>query len=83
MGCGAPPLPPSWRNVQPCPAIRPPACLILRDCLAVAVVAMFMFPLFWWGLTSIKPAHAIFENFSVNWFDFTPTFSILSGDAAG
>lgn len=33
-----------------------------------------MFPIFWWGLNSIKPAHAIFENFSVNWFDFTPTF---------
>ena len=52
-----------------------PFALILRDGLAVAVVAMFMFPLFWWGLTSIKPAHAVFENYSVNWFDFTPTFS--------
>ena len=33
-----------------------------------------MFPLFWWGLNSVKPASAIFENFSVTWFDFTPTF---------
>lgn len=45
----------------------------LRDLAAVATVALFMFPLFWWGLNSIKPASAIFENFSVNWFDFTPT----------
>ncbi len=47
---------------------------LLRDATALLVVGCFMFPLFWWGLNSIKPAHAIFENFSVNWFDFTPTF---------
>lgn len=45
----------------------------LRDIAAIATVALFMFPLFWWGLNSIKPASAIFENFSVTWFDFTPT----------
>lgn len=33
-----------------------------------------MFPLFWWGLNSIKPASAIFDTLRVNWFDFTPTF---------
>jgi multiple sugar transport system permease protein len=48
---------------------------VIRDGAAVAVVAAFMFPLFWWGLNSVKPAHAIFENNSVNWFDFTPTFA--------
>jgi len=45
----------------------------LRDLAAIATVALFLFPLFWWGLNSIKPAHAVFENFSVTWFDFTPT----------
>lgn len=34
-----------------------------------------MFPLFWWGLNSIKPASAIFVIDSVTWFDFTPTFA--------
>ncbi len=48
---------------------------LLRDIAAVSVVALFMFPLFWWGLTSVKPAHAIFEIFTVNWFDFTPTLA--------
>lgn len=47
---------------------------LLRDAAALLVVGCFMFPLFWWGLNSIKPAHAIFENYSINWFDFTPTF---------
>jgi multiple sugar transport system permease protein len=42
-----------------------------------------MFPLFWWGLNSIKPAHAIFENFSVNWFDFTPTLDNYRVTLAG
>ena len=51
----------------------PTALRLLRDAAALFVVGCFMFPLFWWGLNSIKPAHAIFENFSVNWFDFTPT----------
>lgn len=46
---------------------------ILRDAAALLTVGCFLFPLFWWGLNSIKPAHAIFQNFSVTWFDFTPT----------
>ena len=57
---------------------------LLRDATAILIVGCFMFPLFWWGLNSIKPAHAIFENFDVNWFDFTPTLDnyrvTLSGE---
>lgn len=57
---------------------------LLRDATAILVVGCFMFPLFWWGLNSIKPAHAIFENYNVNWFDFTPTLDnyrvTLSGE---
>lgn len=57
---------------------------LLRDAAAILVVGCFMFPLFWWGLNSIKPAHAIFENYNVNWFDFTPTLDnyrvTLSGE---
>ncbi len=48
---------------------------LLRDAAALVTVGCFMFPLFWWGLNSIKPASAIFENYSVNWFDFTPTLA--------
>ncbi len=47
---------------------------LLRDVAALCVVGCFMFPLFWWGLNSVKPAHAIFETRAVNWFDFTPSF---------
>ncbi|MFN0194332.1 MAG: carbohydrate ABC transporter permease [Aestuariivirga sp.] len=46
---------------------------IMRDVLAVFVVGIFMFPLFWWGLTSIKPDYAIFDKDGINWFDFEPT----------
>ena len=45
----------------------------LRDIAAVLVVAMFMFPLFWWALTSIKPMYAIFNKDKVVVFDFVPT----------
>jgi multiple sugar transport system permease protein len=60
-----------------------PALRHLRDIAAVLTVGCFMFPLFWWGLNSIKPAHAIFENFSVNWFDFTPTLDNYRVTLAG
>jgi multiple sugar transport system permease protein len=49
------------------------ATRILRDVTAVLVVAVFMFPLFWWGLTSIKPQSAIFNKDKVVFFDFEPT----------
>ena len=45
----------------------------LRDATAIIVVALFMFPLFWWGLTSIKPTSAIFNKDEVVFFDFQPT----------
>jgi multiple sugar transport system permease protein len=47
---------------------------ILRDITAVFVTALFMFPIFWWALTSIKPISAVFDKDRVNFFDFTPTF---------
>jgi multiple sugar transport system permease protein len=47
---------------------------LLRDAAALLTVGCFMFPLFWWGLNSIKPADAIFEHQGVVWFGFTPTF---------
>ena len=45
----------------------------LRDVAAVLTVALFMFPLFWWALTSIKPMWAIFNKDEVVVFDFVPT----------
>ena len=47
----------------------------LRDIAAIATVGCFMFPLFWWGLNSIKPADAIFEHRGIVWFGFTPSFA--------
>ena len=46
---------------------------IVRDVTAYLVTALFMFPLFWWALTSIKPNSAIFDKDRINWFDFKPT----------
>jgi multiple sugar transport system permease protein len=46
---------------------------ILRDVVAVSVTGIFMFPIFWWALTSIKPISAVFDKDRVVWFDFTPT----------
>jgi multiple sugar transport system permease protein len=46
---------------------------ILRDVVAVAVVGLFMFPLFWWALTSFKPTSDIFNKDEVVFFDFKPT----------
>jgi multiple sugar transport system permease protein len=42
----------------------------LRDATAIIVVALFMFPLLWWGLTSIKPSWAIFDKDEVVFFNF-------------
>ncbi len=46
---------------------------IARDALAAFVTAVFMFPVFWWALTSIKPISAVFDKDRVVWFDFVPT----------
>lgn len=46
---------------------------LLRDALAVIVTGIFMFPMFWWALTSIKPMDAIFDKDRIIWFDFAPT----------
>ncbi|MEO1292691.1 MAG: carbohydrate ABC transporter permease, partial [Pseudomonadota bacterium] len=47
--------------------------VVIRYALAISVTAIFMFPIFWWGLTSIKPASAIFNKDQVVVFDFEPT----------
>ena len=46
---------------------------LIRDAVAVLVTGIFMFPIFWWALTSIKPISAVFDKDRVVWFDFTPT----------
>ena len=46
---------------------------ILRDILAVIVVGIFMFPLYWWALASVKPMSALFNKDGNVFFDFEPT----------
>ena len=46
---------------------------VLRDIAAVSVTGIFMFPIFWWALTSIKPMSAMFDKDRVVFFDFVPT----------
>lgn len=46
---------------------------LFRDLTATITVGLFMFPLFWWALTSIKPMGAVFNKDRIVWFDFVPT----------
>lgn len=45
----------------------------LRDVAAILVVAVFMFPIAWWALASIKPYSAIFDPAGPVYTSFTPT----------
>ncbi|MCA3575522.1 MAG: carbohydrate ABC transporter permease [Aestuariivirga sp.] len=60
-----------------------PLLRLLRDAVAVLTVGCFMFPIFWWGLNSIKPVDAVFEHRGVVWFDFTPTFANYKATVLG
>jgi multiple sugar transport system permease protein len=48
--------------------------IFARYVLAIAIVAMFVFPIAWFALTSIKPISAIFDKDGVVVFDFVPTY---------
>lgn len=48
--------------------------VIARYATAIFVVTIFVFPIFWFALTSIKPVSAVFDKDGVIWFDFVPTF---------
>lgn len=45
-----------------------------RYALAIVIVALFVFPIAWFALTSIKPISAIFDKDGVVVFDFVPTY---------
>jgi multiple sugar transport system permease protein len=49
------------------------AARTLRDITAILVVGIFIFPLFWWALSSIKPYSAIFDKDGPVYFNFQPT----------
>lgn len=46
----------------------------LRYFVSILLVGVFVFPIFWFGLTSVKPISAIFNKDKVVVFDFEPTF---------
>lgn len=48
--------------------------IFARYTLAIAIVALFVFPIAWFGLTSIKPISAIFNKDGIVVFDFVPTY---------
>lgn len=50
----------------------------LRYGAAMVIVTVFFFPVFWFGLTAIKPRSAIFNKDNVVWFDFAPTLENFS-----
>lgn len=47
---------------------------IIRDAAAAGIVGLFLFPIFWWGLNSIKPVSALFDKDRIVFFDFEPSF---------
>lgn len=47
--------------------------VVLRYAVALFITLVFLFPIFWWGLTSVKPKSAIFNKDEVVVFDFKPT----------
>ena len=56
---------------------------MLRDIAAVAVTCIFLFPMLWWGLTSLKPVWAIFNKDETVIFGFVPSlvnYLIAIGD---
>ena len=46
----------------------------LRYLVSIFIVCVFIFPIAWFGLTSIKPISAVFNKDRVVVFDFKPTF---------
>jgi len=58
---------------------------ILRYSLSFLVVGVFVFPIAWFALTSVKPTSAVFNKDRVVVFDFNPTFdnyhvTVLGGE---
>ncbi len=60
---------------------------VLRYVLSITIVCIFIFPIAWFALTSIKPVSAVFNKDEVVVFDFKPTFenyqvTVLGGKKA-
>ncbi len=47
--------------------------LTLRYLVSSIIVGIFVFPIAWWGLTSVKPISAVFDKDRIVVFDFEPT----------
>ena len=47
--------------------------VFLRYFTSIIIVAIFVFPIAWWGLTSVKPISAVFDKDRIVVFDFEPT----------
>lgn len=61
--------------------------IALRYLISIIIVCVFIFPIAWFALTSIKPISAVFNKDKVVVFDFTPTFenyqvTVLGGKRA-
>lgn len=45
----------------------------LRDVVAILVVAIYVLPIIWWGLSAFTPSDALLDVVRVLTFDYTPT----------
>ncbi len=49
--------------------------IYLRDGTAILVVAIYVLPIVWWGMSAFTPSDALLDLHRVLTFDYTPTFS--------
>jgi multiple sugar transport system permease protein len=63
----------------------PRPLILLRDAAAILTVLVFMFPLLWWGLDSIRPNAALYDASGSSFLHFTPSLDhyrlVLGPDA--
>ena len=54
-------------------AMRRSFSTYLRDVVAILVVAIYVLPIIWWGLSAFTPSDALLDVVRVLTFDYTPT----------
>jgi multiple sugar transport system permease protein len=52
---------------------RPIVLRLLRDAVAIVATGLFLFPILWTALDSIKPGSALYDKNGITFFDFVPT----------
>ncbi len=51
---------------------------ILRDAVAILIVALYILPIIWWGLSAITPSDALLDLHRALTFDYQPTLAYFA-----